>query len=165
MTVKKITAREARKRVRPGQASRRDFDPNAPRPGQQAAARHAAFIAASRQRRGVVQPVRLEEPHEPRRRLLTGRTVPRAVAGRTWQDLVAPGPKAQGVARPYDDGVTPPEPAFTPSATHPVGPRASRRARGHRNDPWPSTTPPGLARRRDRRPALVAAAKTARSTR
>ena len=33
-----------------------------------------------------------------RRRLLSGRTVPAALTGRTWQDLVAPGPKALGLA-------------------------------------------------------------------
>lgn len=88
-------------------------------------------------------------PHTPvRRRLLDGRLVPRDHPFSSWEEIVAPGPLPTGGAKA--------DPKH-PSRKHDGPPRsvmltpASQVSRGL----------PGV-RRRDRRPALIAAAKASR---
>jgi hypothetical protein len=76
-----------------------------------------------------------------RRRLLAGKTVPVSVEGRTWQDLVAPGPRPTGGAL-----VNPKHPSRkhdSPLAVRPVLAKIEH-------------APPGSPRRRDRRRPRVA---------
>lgn len=145
------TAREHRRRVRPGQSARRDFDRTAPRPSVVAQLRTARPpripSALNTKRRGYTSPGTKGERKF--RRGVGGRPVPIDLEPRAFPVGRGPrkGPPSLANIRAWalPGADLTPTVVFTPSRQVPAA-------------------VPGQPRRRDRRPALVAAGKAARRT-
>lgn len=145
----KMTAREARKRTRPGQASRRDHDRQAPTPGQAARQRSAALVGPAPERKVRPGYTPAGTKHERVvRKGYGGRRLPIKLESPGWQ--VARGPRRRQEPSPAN---------LRAAALVPDDLQATDVVIPSRDVPGRTA---GQPRRRDRRPALVAAAKRVR---